>query len=103
MAPPPAMDEGEANNQDDPKKLSAHNSRQDFVIPAHWAHFLAGGCVDVQFIYSSQLTRVGSIGGSAAAFLTCPLEVIKTRLQAGQLRSTSSKTPFGSRLTTIAL
>ncbi|PRP82230.1 hypothetical protein PROFUN_06242 [Planoprotostelium fungivorum] len=42
------------------------------------------------------------MGGITAALVTCPLEVIKTRLQAGQVRIASTTT-FGTRLTSIFL
>mmetsp|Transcript_2914 Transcript_2914/g.3903 ORF Transcript_2914/g.3903 Transcript_2914/m.3903 type:complete len:341 (+) Transcript_2914:366-1388(+) len=47
---------------------------------SHWAHFIAGG-----------------VGGGVAAFITCPLEVIKTRNQALHRKQLLEQHAFGTR------
>ncbi|KAI9595641.1 mitochondrial carrier domain-containing protein [Syncephalis fuscata] len=52
---------------------------QETVQPQPWLHFIAGG-----------------VGGTAGAVLTCPLEVVKTRMQSSLYKHTAtvSRLPF---------
>lgn len=57
-------------------EVRPHQEQLEKPAPAKWVHFVAGG-----------------VGGMTGAVLTCPLDVVKTRLQSDDYHKLYNKTP----------